>query len=140
VKKVFPNAEQRECFFHLTKNFMKKFRGFGQLSPATRAYREDIFYEKIASIILRAQNQCNGYKRIISYCGTGVLLILKLNVTTSLITFQSHSITGYVTIKTYLFVILLIRLEDISWIYGTGEGILHIGYLKGGYFQPLWFS
>jgi hypothetical protein len=51
VKKVFPNAEQRECFFHLTKNFMKKFRGFGQLSPAARAYREDIFYEKIASII-----------------------------------------------------------------------------------------
>jgi hypothetical protein len=69
-----------------------------------------------------------------------VLLILKLNVTTSLITFQSNSIIGYVTIKTYLFVILLIRLEDISWIYGTREGILHIGYLKGGYFQPLWFS
>jgi hypothetical protein len=50
VKKVFPNAEHRECFFHLTKNFMKKFRGFG-LSPATRANREDIFYEHIASII-----------------------------------------------------------------------------------------
>jgi transposase-like protein len=54
VKKVFPNAKQRECFFHLTKNFMKKFRRFGQLSPAARAYREDIFYEKIASIIFES--------------------------------------------------------------------------------------
>jgi hypothetical protein len=61
-----------------------------------------------------------------------VLLILKLNVTTSLIIFQSRSITGYVTIKTYLFVTLLIRLENISWIYGTGEEILHTGYLKAG--------
>ncbi|CAN6274954.1 unnamed protein product [Urochloa humidicola] len=51
VRKVFPNAEQRECFFHLMKNFKKKFRGFGQISPAARAYREDLFYEYIASII-----------------------------------------------------------------------------------------
>jgi hypothetical protein len=51
VKKVFPNAEQRECFFHLTKNFMKKFRGSGKLSHAARAYSENIFYEHIASII-----------------------------------------------------------------------------------------
>jgi hypothetical protein len=51
VKKVFPNAEQRECFFHLTKNFMKKFKGFGQVSPAARPYGEDIFYDEITSII-----------------------------------------------------------------------------------------
>jgi hypothetical protein len=51
VKKVFPNAEQRECFFHLTKNFVKKFRRSGKLSPAARTYSESIFYEHVASII-----------------------------------------------------------------------------------------
>jgi hypothetical protein len=43
MKKVFPNAEQRECFFRLTKNFMKKFRGFGQLSPTTRILQRGNF-------------------------------------------------------------------------------------------------
>jgi hypothetical protein len=71
---------------------------------------------------------------------TVVLLILKWNVITSLVTFQSRLITGYVTTKTYLFVTLLIRLEYISWIYGTWEEILHKDYLKARYFQPLWFS
>jgi hypothetical protein len=71
---------------------------------------------------------------------TVVLLILKWNVITSLLIFQSRLITGYVTTKTYLFVTLLIRLEYISWIYGTWEEILHKDYLKAGYFQPLWFS
>ena len=51
VKNVFPNAEQRECFYHLVKNFQKRFRGFGQIYPATRAYREDIFYDNIAKMV-----------------------------------------------------------------------------------------
>jgi hypothetical protein len=42
VKNVFPNAEQRECFYHLMRNFQKRFRGFGQICPAARACREDI--------------------------------------------------------------------------------------------------
>ncbi|XP_066354885.1 uncharacterized protein [Miscanthus floridulus] len=42
VKNVFPNAEQRECFYHLVRNLKKRFRGFGQIYPAARAYREDI--------------------------------------------------------------------------------------------------
>lgn len=48
VKKVFPNAEQRECFYHRVKNFSNRYRGFGQIYPVARAYREDIFYENIA--------------------------------------------------------------------------------------------
>jgi hypothetical protein len=51
VKNVFPSAEQRECFLHLMKNFQKKFRGFGKMYPAARAYRDDIFYEHMASIL-----------------------------------------------------------------------------------------
>jgi hypothetical protein len=51
VKKVFPNAEQRECFYHLVKNFKKKFRGFGQIYPAARAYTEEIFYRNLAKMV-----------------------------------------------------------------------------------------
>jgi len=43
VKNVFPNAEQRECFFHLMKNFVKRYQGFGRMYPAARAYREEVF-------------------------------------------------------------------------------------------------
>jgi len=38
VKRVFPKAEQRECFLHLMKKFQKKFRGFRRMYPAARAY------------------------------------------------------------------------------------------------------
>jgi hypothetical protein len=51
VKNVFPNAEQRECFYHLVKNFKKAYRGYGQIYPAARAYRADIFYENIAKML-----------------------------------------------------------------------------------------
>jgi hypothetical protein len=51
VKNVFPTAEQRECFLHLMKKFQKNFRGFGKMYPTTRAYRDDIFYEHMASIL-----------------------------------------------------------------------------------------
>ena len=51
VKNVFPNAEQRECFYHMVRNFKKRFRGFGQIYPAARAYREDIFYDNIAKMV-----------------------------------------------------------------------------------------
>uniref|UniRef100_A0A453EVK2 MULE transposase domain-containing protein n=1 Tax=Aegilops tauschii subsp. strangulata TaxID=200361 RepID=A0A453EVK2_AEGTS len=39
VKKVFPQAEQRECFRHMWHNFQKYFHGdvFGRLWPAARA-------------------------------------------------------------------------------------------------------
>uniref|UniRef100_J3KVC7 SWIM-type domain-containing protein n=1 Tax=Oryza brachyantha TaxID=4533 RepID=J3KVC7_ORYBR len=42
VHKVFPEAEQRECFWHFLKNFSKKFHGntFANMYPAARAYRE----------------------------------------------------------------------------------------------------
>jgi hypothetical protein len=81
VKKVFPNAEQRECFFHLTKNFMKKFRGSGNLSHAARAYSENIFYEHIASIISENAKAVQQLQKIITCYGTGVVLIQKFNVT-----------------------------------------------------------
>ncbi|CAL5065342.1 unnamed protein product [Urochloa decumbens] len=51
VKNVFPNAEQRECFFHLMKNFVKKFHGFGRMYPAARAYREEVFLHHMEAII-----------------------------------------------------------------------------------------
>ena len=81
MKNVFPNAEQRECFYHMVKNFKKRFRGFGQIYPAARAYREDIFYDNIAKMVSESL-QCNGYRPIISYYGIGVLSTQKLNVTT----------------------------------------------------------
>jgi hypothetical protein len=51
VKTTFPNAEQRECFYHMVKIFQKHYKGFGQIYPAARAYREDIFYEHIAKMV-----------------------------------------------------------------------------------------
>ena len=51
MKNVFPNAEQRECFYHLVKNFQKRFRGVGQIYSVARAYREDIFYDNIAKMV-----------------------------------------------------------------------------------------
>jgi hypothetical protein len=55
VKHVFPKAEQRECFLHLMKNFQKKFRGFGRMYPAARAYDQDIFFEHMAAIKCESQ-------------------------------------------------------------------------------------
>ena len=51
MKNVFPNAEQREYFYHLVRNFKKRFRGFDQIYHAARAYREDIFYDNIAKMV-----------------------------------------------------------------------------------------
>ena len=51
VKNVFPNAEQRECFYHLARNFKKRFRGFIQIYLAARAYREEIFYDNLAKML-----------------------------------------------------------------------------------------
>jgi hypothetical protein len=50
VKNVFPNAEQRECFFHLMKNFVKRFHRFGRMYPAARAYREEVFIKHMDAI------------------------------------------------------------------------------------------
>ncbi|KAF0908100.1 hypothetical protein E2562_022940 [Oryza meyeriana var. granulata] len=45
VKKVFPWAEQRECFRHLMEN-MKKYHGpvYGNMWPPARAYKLDRFH------------------------------------------------------------------------------------------------
>jgi hypothetical protein len=52
VKKVFPQAEQRECFRHLMENFKKKFHGdvFGRMWPAAKAYRVETFNYHMAKI------------------------------------------------------------------------------------------
>ena len=49
VKKVFPQAEQRECFRHMWHNFQKYFHGdvFGRLWPAARAYRHEEYQHHI---------------------------------------------------------------------------------------------
>ena len=39
---------------HLVRNFKKRFRGFGQIYPAARAYREDIFYDNIAKMVIES--------------------------------------------------------------------------------------
>ena len=51
MKNVFPNAKQRERFYHLAKNFKKRFRWLGQIYPVARAYREEIFYENLAKMV-----------------------------------------------------------------------------------------
>ena len=38
LKNVFPNAEQRECFYHMVKNFQRRYRGFGQIYLAAKTY------------------------------------------------------------------------------------------------------
>jgi hypothetical protein len=86
------------------------------------------------------QKQCHGCGKIITGYGTGVVLIQKLNVTTSLIILLNRSITGYATIKTCLLLTWLISLKTSSCNYGLREEILHISFLKVGYFQLLWFS
>ncbi|WVZ96919.1 hypothetical protein U9M48_042499, partial [Paspalum notatum var. saurae] len=52
VKKVFPQAEQRECFRHLMQNFIKRYGGeiFSRMYPIARAYRKEVsdyFYNQI---------------------------------------------------------------------------------------------
>jgi hypothetical protein len=37
---VFPHVEQRECFRHLMKNYVKKYAGAKHMYPAVRAYRK----------------------------------------------------------------------------------------------------
>ncbi|WVZ87975.1 hypothetical protein U9M48_034546 [Paspalum notatum var. saurae] len=43
VKQVFPWAEHRECFVHLSKNFAKRFVGpaFGRIFPAARTFQPE---------------------------------------------------------------------------------------------------
>ena len=65
----------------MVKNFQKRYRGFGQIYPATRAYREEIFIENIAKMQVNHHNLYNGYKPIISYYGIGVVSIQRLSVT-----------------------------------------------------------
>jgi hypothetical protein len=36
VGSVFPNVEQKECFYHLVKNFQKGFRGLGIFNITSR--------------------------------------------------------------------------------------------------------
>nr|XP_020200936.2 uncharacterized protein LOC109786792 isoform X1 [Aegilops tauschii subsp. strangulata] len=52
VKKVFPQAEQRECFRHMWHNFQKYFHGdvFGRLWPSARAYRPEEYQHHMAKV------------------------------------------------------------------------------------------
>jgi hypothetical protein len=52
VKRVFPEAEQRECFRHMYHNFQKYFHGdvFGRLWPAARAYRLEVYQHHMAKV------------------------------------------------------------------------------------------
>uniref|UniRef100_A0A8R7UNW4 SWIM-type domain-containing protein n=1 Tax=Triticum urartu TaxID=4572 RepID=A0A8R7UNW4_TRIUA len=52
VKKVFPQAEQRECFRHMWHNFQKYFHGdvFGRLWPAARAYRPEEYQHHMSKV------------------------------------------------------------------------------------------
>jgi len=42
VKEVFPQAERRECFRHLMKNFIRRFGGdtFSKMYPAVKGKRK----------------------------------------------------------------------------------------------------
>jgi hypothetical protein len=82
VKNVFPNAEQRECFYHLVRNFQKRFRGFGQIYSAARAYRVEIFYDHLAKMVSESSEAVQWYGPITSFYGIGVVSIQTLSVTT----------------------------------------------------------
>ena len=111
VKNVFPNVEQRECFYHMVRNFKKRFRGFGQIYPAARAYREDIFCDNIAKMVSESPAAVQWLHANHKLLGIGVLSTQKFNVTTLLATLLSHLITGLETIRTYRLLTLLIRSE-----------------------------
>uniref|UniRef100_A0A0E0C1B6 MULE transposase domain-containing protein n=1 Tax=Oryza meridionalis TaxID=40149 RepID=A0A0E0C1B6_9ORYZ len=53
VQKVFHKAKQRKYFFHLMKNFAKRFHGdtFGNMYLAARAYRSVVFQKHMTPII-----------------------------------------------------------------------------------------
>jgi transposase-like protein len=50
VKTVFSNSEQRECFIHLMKNYVKRYGGAENMYPAARAYRK-VVYEHYKAIV-----------------------------------------------------------------------------------------
>nr|ABA98175.1 transposon protein, putative, Mutator sub-class [Oryza sativa Japonica Group]ABA98179.1 transposon protein, putative, Mutator sub-class [Oryza sativa Japonica Group] len=53
VHTVFEHAEQRECFWHLMKNFVKRFGGdvHSHIYPAARAYRKEIWQSHTKEVI-----------------------------------------------------------------------------------------
>jgi ribosomal protein L44E len=53
VKKVFPQAEQRECFRHLMQNFVKKFHGetHKNMWPAAKTYRPERFIYHMQNVL-----------------------------------------------------------------------------------------
>jgi transposase-like protein len=54
VKKVFPRAEQRECFRHLMENMKKRFTGnaYGKyMWPAVKAYTVEKFNKLMDKVI-----------------------------------------------------------------------------------------
>ena len=111
VKRVFPKAEQRECFLHLMKIFQKKFRGFGRMYPAARAYDQDIFFEHMAAIKCESQEVVKwltDYHNLLWY-RCGVNLDIKCDYITNNI--AEVLIIGYETLRTYLLLNLLIRFE-----------------------------
>ena len=57
VKKVFPQAEQRECFRHMWHNFQKYFHGdvFGRLWPAARAYRPEEYQHHMKKVFAASE-------------------------------------------------------------------------------------
>ncbi|WVZ96491.1 hypothetical protein U9M48_042123 [Paspalum notatum var. saurae] len=63
VASVFPSAEQRECFFHLMKNFKKRFQGSERLYPAAKAYREEVFTEHMTAIFNESAEVFNNWIR-----------------------------------------------------------------------------
>ncbi|CAO2190652.1 unnamed protein product, partial [Urochloa humidicola] len=58
VEEVYPWAEHRECFFHLIKNFAKKFHGpaYGRMYPAARTYQPE-YHEYLMNKMYEASNK-----------------------------------------------------------------------------------
>jgi transposase-like protein len=57
----------------MVKNFKKRYRGFGQIYPAARAYTEEIFYDNIAKMLSQSpaavQWLHNNHKLLWYRCG-----------------------------------------------------------------------
>jgi hypothetical protein len=119
VKKVFPQAEHRECFRHLMNNFIKRSGGdvLSRMYPAARAYRESVFnyfYKSItyASPQVLVWMEAHHYKLWMRAFN------LRLNVIISLITLLKCLTIGSRTEKTFLLLSLQTNSERWLWCRG----------------------
>jgi hypothetical protein len=124
----------------MVRNFKKRFRGFGQIYLAARAYREDIFYEIIAKMLSESATpvqwlQAN-HKLLRYRCGFNSEIKCDY-ITSNIVEPFNNWIRDH---KDLPVADLADKIGEMIMYCGTREELLHTGYLKAGYSQLLWFS